>query len=50
MARIETADGYGLYAEAHGEGVPLVLSCGLCTTRENWRPQVEPFTKASTLR
>lgn len=46
MARVETADGYGLYAEAHGEGVPLILSCGLCTTRENWRPQVEPFTKA----
>ncbi len=46
MARVETRDGYGLYAEAHGEGVPLILSCGLCTTHENWRPQVEAFTKA----
>ncbi len=46
MARVETRDGYGLYAEAHGEGVPLILSCGLCTTHENWRPQVEPFAKA----
>jgi pimeloyl-ACP methyl ester carboxylesterase len=46
MARVETADGYALHAEVHGEGVPLILSCGLCTTRENWRPQVEPFAKA----
>lgn len=46
MARVETADGYALHAEAHGDGVPLVLSCGLCTTRENWRPQVEPFVAA----
>lgn len=46
MARVATADGYELHAEAHGEGIPLVLSCGLCTTRENWRPQVEPFVAA----
>jgi pimeloyl-ACP methyl ester carboxylesterase len=46
VARVQTADGYGVYAEAHGEGVPLVLSCGLCTTHENWRPQVEPLVAA----
>ncbi len=46
MARVETADGYSVYAEAHGQGVPLVLSCGLCTTAENWRPQVAPFVAA----
>lgn len=45
-ARVETADGYTLHAEAHGEGIPLVLSCGLCTTAENWRPQVDPFVAA----
>ena len=46
MARVQTADGYEVYAEAHGDGVPLVLSCGLCTTHENWRPQVEPLVAA----
>ena len=46
VARIRTADGYELHAEAHGEGTPVVLSCGLCNTAENWRPQVEPFVKA----
>ena len=24
-------------------GVPVLLSCGLCTTHENWRPQVAPL-------
>ena len=46
VARIRTADGYELHAEAHGAGTPVVLSCGLCNTAENWRPQVEPFVKA----
>lgn len=46
VGRVETADGLTLHAEAHGEGIPLVLSCGLCTTAENWRPQVEPFVAA----
>jgi pimeloyl-ACP methyl ester carboxylesterase len=46
VARVQTADGYEVYAEAHGDGVPLVLSCGLCTTHENWRPQVAPLVAA----
>lgn len=46
MARVATADGYTLHAEAHGEGVPIVLSCALATTSENWRPQVEPLVAA----
>ena len=46
MARIETRDGYTLHAEAHGEGIPLVLSCALSTTHENWRSQVEPLVAA----
>lgn len=44
--RVETADGHGLYAEAHGEGLPVVLSCALATTHENWRGQVEPLVAA----
>jgi pimeloyl-ACP methyl ester carboxylesterase len=46
VARVETRDGIGLYAEAHGSGVPVVLSCGLCTTSENWRPNVAPLVAA----
>ena len=46
MSRVATRDGYSLYAESHGEGVPLVLSCALCTTHENWRPQVSPLVRA----
>ncbi len=46
MARVRTADGYELHTEAHGEGVPVLLSCGLCNTTENWRPQVESFVRA----
>ena len=40
MTDVLASDGSLLYAEAHGEGVPVLLSCGLCTTHENWRPQV----------
>ncbi len=43
---IEASDGVGLYVEAHGEGTPLVFSCGYCTTHENWRPQVDPLVAA----
>jgi pimeloyl-ACP methyl ester carboxylesterase len=43
---IEASDGCSLYAEAHGEGVPLLLSCALCTTHQNWRPQVAPLVAA----
>ena len=46
MASVIASDGVELYAEAHGSGVPLLLSCGLCTTHENWRPQVAPFVAA----
>jgi len=46
MPRIEASDGTLLYAEAHGEGEPLVLSPGFCQTHENFRPQVGPFVAA----
>ena len=46
MARVTTCDGYALQAEAHGRGTPLILSCGLCTTLEHWRGQIEPFVRA----
>jgi pimeloyl-ACP methyl ester carboxylesterase len=46
MARVPTADGYAVHAEAHGEGTPIVFSCALATTRENWRPQVAPLVAA----
>jgi pimeloyl-ACP methyl ester carboxylesterase len=46
MARVATSDGYALQVEAHGRGTPLLLSCGLCTTLEHWRGQVEPFVRA----
>jgi 2-succinyl-6-hydroxy-2,4-cyclohexadiene-1-carboxylate synthase len=40
------ADGVRLHAEAHGHGIPLLLSCAYCTTHENFRPQVEPLVRA----
>jgi pimeloyl-ACP methyl ester carboxylesterase len=46
MAEVVARDGVALYAEAHGEGLPVLLSCGLCTTHENWRPQVAPLVAA----
>ena len=46
MAWVEASDGVRLYAEAHGDGVPLVFSCAFCTTHENWRSQVEPLVDA----
>jgi len=46
MARVRSTDGIELYAEAHGEGVPLLFSCAYATTHENWRPQVEPLVAA----
>jgi pimeloyl-ACP methyl ester carboxylesterase len=39
-------DGVALYAEAHGRGIPLLLSCAYCTTHENFRPQVAPLVAA----
>lgn len=46
MTDLLTRDGVRLYVEAHGDGIPLVLSCGWCTTHENFRPQVEPLVRA----
>jgi pimeloyl-ACP methyl ester carboxylesterase len=46
MPEIEASDGTRLYVEVHGRGLPVVLSCALATTLENWRPQVEPFVAA----
>ncbi|MEN8184063.1 MAG: alpha/beta hydrolase, partial [Myxococcota bacterium] len=43
---VVASDGVRLYAEAHGEGLPLLLSCAYCTTHENFRPQVEPLVQA----
>ncbi len=46
MTMIKASDGVSLYAETHGDGTPIILSCGLCTTCENFRPQVEPLVEA----
>ncbi len=46
MPVVEASDGVELYAEATGEGTPLVLSPGYCQTHENFRAQVEPFAAA----
>ena len=46
MPFVVASDGVRLYAEAHGEGPPILLSCALNTTHENWRPQVEPLVAA----
>jgi 2-succinyl-6-hydroxy-2,4-cyclohexadiene-1-carboxylate synthase len=46
MATLMTEDGVGLYAESHGDGIPVILSNGLCTTCENFRLQVEAFVNA----
>jgi pimeloyl-ACP methyl ester carboxylesterase len=46
VARVVASDGVGLHAEAHGEGVPVVLSPGYCQTHENFRPQVDPLVRA----
>ena len=46
MATVEASDGVKLYAEAHGEGIPVLISCGYCQTHENFRSQVEPLVAA----
>jgi len=43
MPSVEGAGGTRLAVEAHGDGIPVVFSCAFCTTRENFRPQVEPL-------
>jgi len=44
--RVRTRDGLALAVEAHGEGPPILFSCGYATTRENFRPQVAPLVAA----
>jgi pimeloyl-ACP methyl ester carboxylesterase len=46
MATVRAGDGLSLYAEAHGAGTPILFSCPLNTTHENWRPQVAPLVAA----
>ena len=46
MARVRASDGIELEAEAHGAGTLVLFSCGYCTTRENFRPQVEALVAA----
>ena len=43
MSMVEAAGGVRLYVEAHGDGIPVILSCAFATTHENFRPQVEPL-------
>ena len=43
---VVAADGVRLAVEAHGAGPAVLFSCGYCTTRENFRPQVEPLVGA----
>jgi len=43
---VKTRDGLQLATEAHGDGPPVLFSCGYCTTRENFRPQVAPLVDA----
>jgi pimeloyl-ACP methyl ester carboxylesterase len=46
VTRIPARDGIELYVESHGDGPPIVFSCGYSTTRENFRPQVAPLVAA----
>jgi 2-succinyl-6-hydroxy-2,4-cyclohexadiene-1-carboxylate synthase len=46
MITLRAEDGVGLYAESHGEGIPVIFSNGLVTTCENFRPQVDAFVQA----
>lgn len=46
--RVEASDGVQLCVESHGapDAAPILFSCGFSTTRENFRPQVEPLVAA----
>lgn len=46
MPTVVASDGVRLYAEAHGQGLPVVFSCAFTTTHENFRPQVEPLVRS----
>jgi len=43
---VASSDGISLHAEVHGDGIPVLFSCALNTTQENWRPQVGPLVEA----
>jgi pimeloyl-ACP methyl ester carboxylesterase len=45
-AFVTASDGVRLYAEAHGEGEPIVFSPGYCQTHQNFRPQIASFAAA----
>lgn len=45
MPEIEGAEGARLYVEAHGDGIPVVLSCAFCTTHVNFHPQVDALVE-----
>jgi pimeloyl-ACP methyl ester carboxylesterase len=46
VARLRAGDGVELHVEAHGAGLPVLFSCALNTTCENWRGQVAPLVRA----
>lgn len=46
MSSVEASDGVRLHVEAVGSGVPLLLSCALATTAENFAPQALPLSEA----
>ena len=46
MPTVIANDGTLLYAETHGDGIPVIFSCAYCTTHENWRSQVEDLVAA----
>ena len=46
MPEVTASDGVKLYAEARGEGPPLLFSPGYCQTHENFRAQVDPLVSA----
>ena len=48
MSEVLASDGVKLYAEVHGEGTPVLLSCGMCTTHVNFQPQVSALTAAGS--
>jgi len=48
VPEIEARDGVKLYVEAHGDGYPVLLSCGMCTTHKNFHPQIEALTGAGS--
>jgi len=46
LSEVTASDGVKLYAEAHGDGPPLVFCAGYCQTHENFRCQVDPLVAA----